>query len=79
MKSDRHYWATVNYIHHNPIKHDRATTQDQWKWSSFPEWKEGLDRQGLIDLWREFPIEDYGKHWDNDDLSDSTLEITTKE
>jgi putative transposase len=21
MRSDRHYWATLNYVHHNPVRH----------------------------------------------------------
>ena len=31
MKSDRHYWATLNYVHHNPVHHgyvERLTTEN---------------------------------------------------
>ena len=23
MRSDRHYWATLNYVHHNPVRHGK--------------------------------------------------------
>ena len=30
IKSERHFWATVNYIHHNPIKHDYVKKWEDW-------------------------------------------------
>ena len=71
MKSEAHYWATVNYIHHNPVKHRCGDAQDQWKWSSFSDWKKGVGREALVDLWNGYPVDDYGKDWDEEDLSNS--------
>jgi REP element-mobilizing transposase RayT len=32
MRSDRHYWATLNYIHHNPVRHGYAECWTDWPW-----------------------------------------------
>jgi len=34
MKSERHFWATMNYIHHNPVKHGWANSWQEWPFSS---------------------------------------------
>ena len=38
MKSDGHYLATVNYIHHNPVKHRYTEKWTDWPWSSARDW-----------------------------------------
>src|ERR1700752_1816948 len=34
MRSERHFWATLNYIHQNPIHHGYAEKWEDWIWSS---------------------------------------------
>src|SRR5439155_23569018 len=34
MKSDRHYWATLNYVHHNPVHHGLVERWQDWPFSS---------------------------------------------
>ena len=34
MRSESHFWTTVNYIHHNPVKHGHASKWTEWPWSS---------------------------------------------
>jgi putative transposase len=34
MKSERHFWATLNYIHHNPVHHGYERRWQDWPWSS---------------------------------------------
>src|ERR1051325_9608977 len=34
MRSERHCWATLNYIHHNPIRHGYVKSWQDWLWSS---------------------------------------------
>src|SRR5262245_61639275 len=61
IRSERHFWVTINYIHHNPIYHKHVDRWQDWPWSSVSEFLErvGIDEAGRI--WREYPILDYGK------------------
>ena len=65
MKSERHFWATVNYIHHNPVKHRYVEKWTDWPFSSAQDFLAARGRGEALDLWREFPIGDYGKGWDD--------------
>jgi putative transposase len=66
IKSHRHFWASVNYIHHNPVKHGYTDKWQDWPWSSAGEFLERVGRSTAEKIWREFPILDYGKGWDVD-------------
>jgi putative transposase len=35
IRSERHYYASLNYIHANPVKHGYAASPADWAWSSF--------------------------------------------
>lgn len=64
MRSDRHYWATINYIYHNPVHHGYVDRWTSWPWSSAREY---LAQTGIADarrIWLDYPIRDYGKSWD---------------
>ncbi|MDX2110303.1 MAG: hypothetical protein SFY80_08700 [Verrucomicrobiota bacterium] len=64
MKSDRHLSATLNYIHHNPVKHRYVEKWTDWKWSSATAFLEEHGRETTAHLWKEYPIDDYGNDWD---------------
>jgi len=64
MKSERHYWATVNYIHHNPVKHGHVTRWQDWPWSSAGQFLETEGRDEARRIWRGFPVGEYGDGWD---------------
>jgi putative transposase len=66
ITSNRHFWATMNYVHHNPVKHRYTTQWQDWPWSSAADFLESIGRDKALQLWQEFPILDYGKDWDND-------------
>lgn len=66
IKSHRHFWASVNYIHHNPIHHGYVDKWLDWPWSSAAEFLERVGRERALEIWLEFPILDYGKKWDVD-------------
>jgi putative transposase len=34
MKSERHFWVTLNYVHHNPVHHGYVKRWLDWPWSS---------------------------------------------
>lgn len=66
IKSKRHFWATVNYIHHNPVHHRYVKKWQDWPWSSASEFVERVGKETAAKIWRQYPILDYGKTWDID-------------
>ncbi len=65
MRSERHYWATLNYVHHNPVHHGYADRWVDWPWSSAAEYLAQTDPEEAKRIWRDYPIRDYGKGWDD--------------
>ena len=66
MRSERHFWATMNYIHNNPVKHGYVKCWQDWPYSSSREFIEKVGREEAERIWYEYPIRDYGKKWDFD-------------
>ncbi len=66
IESHGHFWASVNYVHHNPVKHRYVTRWQDWAWSSATEYLEKLGTERAAQLWRAFPILNYGEGWDVD-------------
>jgi putative transposase len=64
MKSPRHFFATLNYVHHNPVHHGYLEHWQDWPWSSAAELIEQLGRERVAQIWKDYPILDYGKKWD---------------
>ena len=64
MKSPRHFFATLNYVHHNPVHHGYVEHWQDWPWSSAAEFIEQLGRERVAQIWKDYPILDYGKKWD---------------
>lgn len=64
MRSTRHFWTTLNYIHHNPVKHGYVEKQTEWVYSSVHGFLEEVGRDRAVEIWKEFPVKDYGKGWD---------------
>lgn len=64
MKSERHFRASLNYIHHNPVHHGYVQHWQDWPYSSAAEFLEQMGRDKALELWREYPLLDYGKKWD---------------
>lgn len=65
MKSDRHFWASMNYIHNNPVHHGYVKKWQDWNFSSANNFLEKFGRVKTTELWNEYPILDYGKDWDS--------------
>jgi putative transposase len=64
MRSDRHFFATLNYVHHNPVRHGYVDRWSDWPWSSAAQY---LAQTGAAEakwVWKDYPIKDYGKGWD---------------
>jgi len=64
IRSDRHYYASLNYIHYNPIKHRVARSPYEWQESSVHWYRKYYGRDWLNELWATYPVLDYGKNWD---------------
>ena len=65
IRSDAHYYTTLNYIHYNPVKHGWAASPYEWQESSVHWYLEHYGREWLRDSWRTYPVRDYGQGWDN--------------
>ena len=65
IRSERHYYASLNYIHANAAKHGYVDDASHWPWSSLHEYLDSVGREVLVDWWRRFPVRDYGRGWDD--------------
>ncbi len=64
IKTARHFWATLNYIHHNPVHHGYVDRWQDWPWSSAPGFLETVGYARALELWLQYPVLDYGRKWD---------------
>ncbi|MDP6523821.1 MAG: transposase [Kiritimatiellia bacterium] len=65
IRNAAHYWATVNYIHANPVHHKCSARADDWEASSLYSYMNELGRAKMVELWELYPVLDYGKGWDD--------------
>ncbi|MDX2033688.1 MAG: transposase [Blastocatellia bacterium] len=66
MRSQRHFHASLNYVHHNPVRHGYVEKWTDWPWSSASLYLEKIGREEAERIWLTYPIRDYGKKWDLD-------------
>ncbi len=64
MKSERHFWVTLNYVLHNAVRHGYVERWQDWPYSNAAEYLAEVGREEAERRWREYPILDYGKDWD---------------
>ncbi len=67
MLSERHYGATLNYVHHNPLHHRYVSRWDEWPWSSASDFLAQTGTDEAERIWRAYPLRNYGKGWDEAD------------
>ena len=63
IKSERHFWATMNYIHNNPVKHGCAEKWNDWPFTSAKDYIDSIGRQKAEEIWKEYDISRMGA-WD---------------
>jgi len=68
MRSERHFWATMNYIHNNPVHHRYVDRWTDWPWGNAAEFLETMGRTEAERIWHEYPLRDYGAKWDSAEL-----------
>ncbi len=64
MKNGHHFFATMNYIHHNPVVHGYVNRWQEWPWSSATQYLDQVGRDHAEALWRKYDISSYGEKWD---------------
>ncbi|MBI4470973.1 MAG: transposase [Acidobacteria bacterium] len=64
IRSERHFWASLNYVHHNPVHHGYVKSWSDWPWSSAAEFLRQVGRDKAMKIWKRYPVLDYGKKWD---------------
>jgi len=64
MKNDRHFWASMNYIHHNPVKHGYVKQWTEWPYSSATQFLDAVGRKQATEMWNEYDITGMGIEWD---------------
>jgi len=68
MKSEAHFWATMNYVLHNAVRHRYVERWTDWPFCNANAYLESVGRQEATRIWMEYPVLDYGKDWDPPEL-----------
>jgi putative transposase len=68
MKGERHFWATLNYVLHNAVRHGYVGRWQDWPYCNAAEYLAEVGREEAERRWIEYPILDYGKDWDPPEL-----------
>jgi len=68
IRSQRHFWATINYIHQNPVRHGYASRWNEWPFSSASAFLASVGREKAMEIWKNYPVKDYGAGWDDPGL-----------
>jgi putative transposase len=71
MRSESHFFTSLNYVHNNPVKHGYVKRWQEWPFSSVHAYLETMGRDWLLDLWLRYPVLQYGKGWDEDNANGS--------
>jgi putative transposase len=64
IRNDRHFWVAMNYIHANAVKHGYVKRAYDWPWSSVHFYAEIWGKEALRELWRDYPVRNFGDKWD---------------
>ncbi|NQU30503.1 MAG: transposase [Anaerolineae bacterium] len=66
MRSEKHLQQTLNYIHHNPVKHGLTEDAFEWPWSSLLCYEDEKGKTWIEDNWQKYkPAPNFGKGWDD--------------
>jgi len=68
MKSESHFWASMNYVLHNAVRHGYAERWQDWPYSNAAQYLAEVGRETAERRWQSYPIYDHGKDWDPPDL-----------
>ena len=64
LRSESHFWAAMNYVHHNPVRHGYVQRWEEWPFSSARRFLAEVGRAEAARIWRAYPLLDFGRGWD---------------
>lgn len=64
MRSDRHFFASLNYVLNNAVHHAYVEKWQDWPWSNATDYLKQVGDEEAERVWREYPVLDFGKKWD---------------
>ena len=64
MKSERHFWATFNYVLHNAVRHQYVKQWQDWPDSNAARYLAEVGREVALQRWNDYPVLNYGDIWD---------------
>jgi putative transposase len=64
MRSERHYFASLNYVMNNAVHHGYVGRWQDWPWSNAEDYIGTVGRKRATEIWRDYPVLDYGTKWD---------------
>ena len=65
INSESHLFATINYIHNNPVKHGYVKKWQDWSFSSAVSYLDDIGIEKAKDMWRKYPVFNMGTGWDD--------------
>ncbi|MCO8123651.1 hypothetical protein NHH03_18035 [Stieleria sp. TO1_6] len=68
MKSEGHFYASINYVLNNPVRHGYCARWTEWPFSSAQEYLDRIGRAKALQIWKSYPLHDYGNDWDPPEL-----------
>ena len=64
IRSERHFYASLNYVLNNAVHHGYVDKWLDWPWSNAAQYLEKVGIERATEIWLEYPVLDYGKKWD---------------
>ena len=64
MRSERHFFASLNYVLNNPVHHGYVQKWQDWEWSNAREYLNAMGTDKALEIWRKYPVLDFGRKWD---------------
>jgi putative transposase len=68
MKSEGHYYASLNYVLNNAVHHGYVEKWPDWPYCNASEYIESIGRERALRIWKNYPLYDFGKDWDPTEL-----------
>jgi putative transposase len=56
LRGEHDFWARLNYVHFNPVKHGYVKEPEDWVYSSYRSYLESDGLEWLMKLWADFPM-----------------------
>lgn len=68
IRSERHFWATMNYVHNNPVRHGYVERWQEWPFSSAQDYLDEAGKEEAARIWTAYPVLGYGEGWDEPEV-----------